>query len=1373
MPTYEFSTIADSADRKRAPSAVIDTTPTFAVVGSIIRLDGSRSSDPDNASLTFAWSFVYTPVGSKVGIEGFRSLEENDEAVSFSPDIVGEYAIKLVVDNGIYTSSIVTVVSVRALLVPHGRQVVPDGKFIWSYIRDAWTQVEGKEWFETLWSTLIQIVGSEMLKLYQVDFNKSIKDIQDLYQRRWVAYQPKLELPVGDSSLILGSHFAGIAASTGTSGLPTRGIIISPSEIVVIDGSISSDAVGQTLTVNYSANSANVGDFTITGVNLKRGSYKFNAVLQDPSAGATDRVTASTLFTFTTGSTLWTTVIASSLDVGDVINLQSGSNIGYYKILAIDGAVVTVSKPPPSASDGTMAAVYRPVDVTVSRTDDILTDRVFIAQGSDDLSLIGSGRVIVVAGECYTISRVIEDDGQMTPLYSITVDRKKIPSELRSQFWRIPNTLISASLDFDEEGVSLGDLLVVDVVSSTGSSVEVKCQVVGVDRNRLGFTIGTDALQAGVVPSIPDDVYLDLASSFGITTVTEEDDGTLSFEDDAAEMKTEAETLRFQRTYWNTLLTDDDEITVGDLSFTLRPRAVIRNTKIPVDDDVTSIPLLQEYIKTPITTTQSGIHYHVLSSGLKEIEHLPYVLAENSDFIINDEVAYEGAMILDTTLASQYVESDDMDFVDKGIRPGDLFEIESPVTMAAEYLVEEVVNKNKLKLSRQVPVYAVDNIFTAQVKITRSKTGKFLRFVPGRFTPSSPAPDRLWAEVTFFDNSANIENNFGILVGLKKEDLENITRNVSYRQAVAGLMYAYTRGSAIEKIRLGLHILLGLPFSEYRGIIRSIEEDYRLNEEGVAILGRVLIEDIDKEDTPLGTLRIYTYPRVGTLTETGIIYSSDAGLGINPDTEEEFAVGDTVEAFTALSKGVEITDYITSPLTSLDSAKKFLQQYHNMNVRINDELFSTEELELVSDFLKQITPAYIAYTIIASSEFVDSIDIQDSVTAAMALQLYDNASLSIPTTLMLGASSPHGAKLIQAGNGVFTMRREGRNLTINQGTLTVTLTGGGFLNPLTGESFEAPLTRIGDYLFIVDGQNTGTYLIDTVSDTGLTVSATGSTQFVGETGIHFWIGRKVTETIATGTFNYTNGSPTVTITGGGLRNYGVSPGDWLTIPTVGRFTIKTVTKPAASWDTLTVDRDVTSTGSSAGTIYRPTLFPSQFTTPHTLTSVGTKKVSVPGALATLAEIGDHLRIDGSDYRTQIRDYDPKLTGDFYIDIAAPAASYTVYLEKDKSTGVSWGKIAGFDPFDTVDIALKYAGVSGANITNTSTNVTFTAFASPEDLLIRPGDLLQFTSGTVASTDVGYGTGTYPIDTVNVGSIDLTRPMATTEANLQFKIIRRA
>ena len=210
----------------KVPVAVILPAEQEAVVGSIVKLDGRSSVDPEGTGLTYNWRFSQIPIGSQVEKFGFTPLEDDSSIVSFAPDIIGSYRVELVVSDGSLDSDPATsVIDTRIILVPHHTGFVPDAGFIWNYLSDFWTKVDGRKKFETFWSAAIQIVSSEMLKLYQYDYNKSIRDIQEVFQRRWLSFEPGLAIDRTKVFFLLGDDQAGVQASTfltdPVTGLPT------------------------------------------------------------------------------------------------------------------------------------------------------------------------------------------------------------------------------------------------------------------------------------------------------------------------------------------------------------------------------------------------------------------------------------------------------------------------------------------------------------------------------------------------------------------------------------------------------------------------------------------------------------------------------------------------------------------------------------------------------------------------------------------------------------------------------------------------------------------------------------------------------------------------------------------------------------------------------------------------------------------------------------------------------------------------------------------------------------------------------------------------------------------------------------------------
>jgi hypothetical protein len=63
-------------------------------VGTLVTLDGRRSSDPDGDPITFQWSFVSTPEGSAAELTGADTAQP-----TFTPDVAGEYIIELTVTD--------------------------------------------------------------------------------------------------------------------------------------------------------------------------------------------------------------------------------------------------------------------------------------------------------------------------------------------------------------------------------------------------------------------------------------------------------------------------------------------------------------------------------------------------------------------------------------------------------------------------------------------------------------------------------------------------------------------------------------------------------------------------------------------------------------------------------------------------------------------------------------------------------------------------------------------------------------------------------------------------------------------------------------------------------------------------------------------------------------------------------------------------------------------------------------------------------------------------------------------------------------------------------------------------------------------------
>jgi hypothetical protein len=283
-----------------------------------------------------------------------------------------------------------------------------------------------------------------------------------------------------------------------------------------------------------------------------------------------------------------------------------------------------------------------------------------------------------------------------------------------------------------------------------------------------------------------------------------------------------------------------------------------------------------------------------------------------------------------------------------------------------------------------------------------------INFITGLFTPADPAPDRLWGECAIFDNSGVIEKNFGRLVGLLKDDLTATQTRAPYLSAVRGLFFAYTNGPTVANIRLGLQILLGLPFTEERGIVLDAQDSFTTDTSGNS-LGRLLVEDIDDKNQRTGFRRFYFYPTV-------------VGLEVNPTTQSLYKTGDIVERFVPLSKGVDVTDYVKDPLWWKRALVGLeILKYFTFKVVVDSEVFNSHDVTFALNFVRAIKPAYTQVITAALLSFGEDIAVEDTVGGAITLRFYDD-TWGLEACNKVNDDNQLGFTLWQAGSSPFQTR---------------------------------------------------------------------------------------------------------------------------------------------------------------------------------------------------------------------------------------------------------------------------------------------------------------------------------------------------------------
>lgn len=127
---------------------------------------------------------------------------------TFYPDVPGFYKFDLIVFDGeLYSPPESIVINVTPSPLPRG--ITPDLSFIWNYLSDFWNLVDDKERVDVIWGAAAQVAATALLTLWQVEYSKSLRDIQRTFIRRWLHYDLLLREPFPELTT-LRSVFRGV-----------------------------------------------------------------------------------------------------------------------------------------------------------------------------------------------------------------------------------------------------------------------------------------------------------------------------------------------------------------------------------------------------------------------------------------------------------------------------------------------------------------------------------------------------------------------------------------------------------------------------------------------------------------------------------------------------------------------------------------------------------------------------------------------------------------------------------------------------------------------------------------------------------------------------------------------------------------------------------------------------------------------------------------------------------------------------------------------------------------------------------------------------------------------------------------------------------
>ena len=438
--TRRFTT-ATTGPVNAAPTAVLASTKIDAVIGSIIQLDGRQSFDPEKKPLSFHWNFTRVPIGSVLVNSSFKPLRPNLAAVSFVPDKTGIYFVELTVNDGELDSTPVQVViNIQLSRVPCGEGLVPDASFLWSYISDFWNLVEDRTKFETVWSSIIQEIGADLIALWSNDYNKSLNTIQPTYQRRWQKFSMLSDLTaeVGQK-IIVGKTDAGVEGTSGKIG----------------------EVPGTGNTRFFYVLKGNPGDGDKTDFTNLNGNY-----------GPKGRVLV---------------INEETHIISRVMNQRQHILSGNDLVTTASSRVVTsAANPFGNVQAGDIFVIKTGADAREYRVKDVQS------LGSIQLSHLNdpAGGPYPSTSAATGISYSIYREWTVAVTNSPT-----IPDGLVQASWRVPHLLHVPGRNLEEEQVAAGDILTFTVTrTDTGLSTEVFAQIVGVTHDRIGFEFSTTDL---------------------------------------------------------------------------------------------------------------------------------------------------------------------------------------------------------------------------------------------------------------------------------------------------------------------------------------------------------------------------------------------------------------------------------------------------------------------------------------------------------------------------------------------------------------------------------------------------------------------------------------------------------------------------------------------------------------------------------------------------------------------------------------------------------------------------------------------------------------------------------------------------------------
>lgn len=365
------------------------------------------------------------------------------------PDVAGIYRFWLTVHDGDSASEPSEVLArITALQTPAG--IEPDCSVIWDAIGDEWRQIGGHDVFEEAWVGVSQILAGKLLEAWQCHYNSSIRDVQRVYQRKWIAYRTFLAETAPEDATVTARYGGFLARYAFEQGIvPLAGEVL---ELRYLAPSGAREVVRVYFVA--AAYDAETTAQAINGVLQQAGLTRVWAEARTLRRGGARLLVQGTLPFQLAGSAC--AVLGLPVEAWNRLEGQDGARV---------------------------------------------TDRSYFVEGID-LARAGVQRgdlLVINRGECLRIDRVFSDPGDAHPSSRLLL-QDILPLDA-SPAWSIPSLCQSSELDYERAGAYPGDLAKTETVSPRiGQVTEQGNVVVGQRGTQLAVVLDEAvmaALEAG------------------------------------------------------------------------------------------------------------------------------------------------------------------------------------------------------------------------------------------------------------------------------------------------------------------------------------------------------------------------------------------------------------------------------------------------------------------------------------------------------------------------------------------------------------------------------------------------------------------------------------------------------------------------------------------------------------------------------------------------------------------------------------------------------------------------------------------------------------------------------------------------------------